>query len=66
MSFQSYITNIEQKTGKSLDEIILQIQHSNILTESKKPMEIINYIKSEFDLGLGHARAIYAVLKSQG
>lgn len=65
MSFQTYIINIEQKTEKSIDEIVEIITKNKVLDGSKKPSEIINWIKVEFDLGLGYARAIYAILKNR-
>lgn len=54
MSFQGYLDNIEAKTGKTPQEFIDLAKAKN-LTEFN---EIIDWLKTDFDLGLGHARAL--------
>lgn len=63
MSFQAYLDNIEEKTGKTPNDFIeLASQKSfNKVTES---MEIINWLKEDFDLGRGHAMALVHVIKN--
>jgi hypothetical protein len=66
MSFQGYLKTIKEKTGKTpadfrsiaaekgyVEEGILQV----------KAGEITAWLKEDFDLGHGHAMAIYALLK---
>ena len=58
MSFQSYIANIEAKTGKTPDEFRSVADAKGFMAGA-----IIAWLKEDFDLGHGHAMAIYALLK---
>jgi hypothetical protein len=61
MSFQAYLDNVEEKTGKTPNDFIAEAKKKN-LTESK---DIIAWLKKDYGLGLGHARAIdYVIRKS--
>lgn len=70
MSFQAYIDNIETKTGmrpedfKKLAEAKGFLSHGELL-KTVKAKEITDWLKEEFQLGHGHAMAIYAVLKGK-
>jgi len=70
MSFQAYIDNIKTKTGKTpadfkkLAEQIGFIQKGK-LNPAVKATEITNWLKKDFDLGHGHAMAIYATFKGK-
>ena len=59
MSFQAYLDNIEEKTGKTPNDFIGEAKKKK-LTESK---DIIAWLKAEYGLGLGHARAIDYVIR---
>ncbi len=59
MSFQAYLDNIEEKTGKTPNEFIAEAKQKK-LTESK---DIIAWLKKDYGLGLGHARAIDYVIR---
>ena len=59
MSFQAYLDNIEEKTGKTPNEFIAEARKKNI-TEHK---DIIAWLKQDYGLGLGHARAIAYVIQ---
>ena len=68
MSFQAYINNIKAKTGKGPDDFRkLAEQKGFTLNGEVKPNvkagEIVKWLKDEFELGHGHAMAIYALLK---
>ena len=70
MSFQSYLDNIEAKTGKSPAEFKKMAADkgfavSDELTPGTKAREIIAWLKQDFDLGHGHAMAIVAMLKGK-
>ena len=70
MSFQAYIDNIKAKTGKSpADFKKLAAEKGFIkngeLVKTIKATEITNWLKDEFELGHGHAMAIYATLKGK-
>lgn len=59
MSFQAYLDNIEEKTGKTPNDFIAEAKKKN-LTESK---DIIAWLKKDYGLGLGHARALDYVIR---
>ena len=59
MSFQAYLDNIEEKTGKTPNDFIAEAKKKN-LTEFK---DIIAWLKKDYDLGTGHARAIAYVIQ---
>jgi hypothetical protein len=68
MSFQAYIANIKAKTGKSPDDFKKLAEKKGFLKNGEliktiKATEITNWLKDEFELGHGHAMAIYALLK---
>jgi hypothetical protein len=68
MSFQAYINNIKAKTGKSPDDFKKLAEKKGFLQKGKinpavKAGEITAWLKEEFDLGHGHAMAIYATFK---
>jgi Domain of unknown function (DUF4287) len=59
MSFQAYLDNIEEKTGKTPNEFIVEAKQKN-LTAHK---DIIDWLKKDYGLGLGHARALAYVIQ---
>lgn len=70
MSFQSYIDNIKAKTGKTPDEFKKLAEIKGFIVDGKlnpnvKATEITNWLKQEFELGHGHAMAIYATFKGK-
>ncbi len=70
MSFQAYLDNVEAKTGKSADElksiaIDKGLADENGLAPGIKATAIVDWLKSEFDLGHGHAMSIVAYIKGK-
>ncbi len=68
MSFQAYLENIKTKTGKTADDFRKLaaekgFTNDETLAEGVKAAEIIRWLKEDYDLGRGHAMAIYALLK---
>ncbi len=68
MSFQAYIDNIKVKTGKSPSDFKKLATQKGFLEKGNlkpnvKAGEIVKWLKEEFDLGHGHAMAIYAIFK---
>lgn len=59
MSFQAYLDNIEEKTGKTPNDFIAEAKKKK-LTASK---DIIAWLKKDYALGLGHARALDYVIR---
>ncbi len=60
MSFQAYLDNIEEKTGKAPKEFVAEAKKKN-LTEYK---DIIAWLKNDYGLGTGHARALAHVIRN--
>jgi len=70
MSFQAYLDNIQAKTGRTPDDFRkLAAQRgfteSGTIKSGVKAGEIVQWLKDDFDLGHGHAMAIYALLKGK-
>ena len=65
MSFQAYIDNIKVKTGKTPADFKKLATKKGLLKEGIKAGEIVNWLKEDFDLGHGHAMAIYATFKGK-
>ncbi|WP_158828890.1 DUF4287 domain-containing protein [Mucilaginibacter lacusdianchii] len=68
MSFQAYINNIQAKTGKGPEDFKKLAQEKGFtengtIKSGVKAGDITNWLKTEFELGHGHAMAIYALLK---
>jgi hypothetical protein len=63
MSFQSYLDNIELKTGKSPNDFIALAKEKGFTPETKAG-DIIAWLKEDFDLGHGHAMAFVKVIKT--
>jgi hypothetical protein len=68
VSFQGYLTTIKAKTGKGPDDFRRLAAEKGFTTgatlkEGVKAGEIVAWLKQDFDLGHGHAMAIYALLK---
>lgn len=70
MSFQAYLDNIKVKTGKGPDDFKKLAEAKGFLQDgslvaSVKATTITNWLKEEFELGHGHAMAIYASFKGK-
>jgi hypothetical protein len=68
MSFQAYLDNIKEKTGIGPDDFRkLAAKKGFVQNGALKPGikagMIVQWLKEDFDLGHGHAMAIYALLK---
>ena len=68
MSFQAYLNNIESKTGKSPDVFAALANSKGFIVNGEltvKAGDIVAWLKNDFDLGHGHAMAIYAYFKGK-
>lgn len=63
MSFQAYLDNIEQKTGKTPYEFIALAKKKGF-GDTTKAGEIATWLKQDFSLGHGHAMAMVRVIKN--
>lgn len=62
MSFQAYLDNIEEKTGKTPNDFIAMAKEKGFSADTKSG-EIVAWLKEEFNLGYGHAMAMTQVIK---
>lgn len=70
MSFQAYLDNIKAKTGKKPEEFVKLAEkkkfiQKGVLDPKVKAGEIVQWLKEDFDLGHGHAMAVYAYFKGK-
>lgn len=63
MSFQAYLDNIEEKTGKTPQEFIEEAKAKGFGPETKAG-EIVTWLKDAYGLGRGHAMALVYVIKN--
>lgn len=63
MTFQAYIDNIHAKTGKTPEDFIILAREKGLLVDGTKAGQIVAWLKADFDLGHGHAMAVFAILK---
>lgn len=68
MSFQAYLDNIKAKTGNGPEDLKKLAEQKGFLVKGKlkdgvKATEITNWLKEDFELGHGHAMAIFALFK---
>jgi len=59
MSFQAYLDKVEELTGKTPNQFIAEAKKKK-LTEIK---DIMAWLKKDYELGTGHARAIAYVIQ---
>jgi hypothetical protein len=57
----SYFPSIEKNYGKKIDEWMKILKKAKI----EKHMEMVAYLKSEYEMGHGHANALVAHFKNQ-
>lgn len=68
MSFQAYLDNIKTKTGKSPEDFKELAEKKGFIQNGKpvaKATEVVQWLKDDFELGHGHAMAIFALLKGK-
>lgn len=68
MSFQAYLDNIQEKTGKTPDDFKSMAAEKGFADGNGllvKATPIVDWLKSDFGLGHGHAMAIVALLKGK-
>lgn len=68
MTFQAYIDNIKEKTGKGPSEFKQLAAKKGWMENGKlcadvKASLVVAWLKTDFSLGHGHAMAVVAVLK---
>jgi len=70
MSFKAYIDNIKSKTGKTPEDFKNLAEAKGFLENGElvktvKATQITNWLKEDFQLGHGHAMAIFMTFKGK-
>ena len=66
MSFQGYLNTIKEKTGVDAAGFRKLAEEKGFTHNGElkvKAGEVVNWLKQEYNLGHGHAMAIFALLK---
>lgn len=63
MTFQAYLDSIKAKTGMGPEDFVALAREKGLLVEGMKATPILAWLKEDFDLGSGHAMAIFGILK---
>ena len=68
MSCQGYLDTIKTKTGKGPEDFKKLAEQKGFLKKGKiiegiKAGQIVQWLKEDFELGHGHAMAMYALFK---
>lgn len=63
MSFQAYLDAAEAKTGKTPRQIIDLAEAKGFDDPKVKAGQILEWLKTEFDLGRGHGMALVHVIR---
>jgi hypothetical protein len=63
MSFQAYLDAIEDKTGLTPRELVAQAHDRGYDSPDTKATVIVDWLKTDHDLGRGHAMALVHVIK---
>jgi hypothetical protein len=66
MTFQAYIDNIREKTGRTPERLKAEATKAGVYRFDMKAGELIAWLKEAHGLGHGHSMAIWAVWKEKG
>lgn len=64
MSFQAYLDNIEEKTGLTPRRFIELAKEKGLDAPGVKTAQILEWLKTDYDLGRGHGMALVHVIKN--
>ncbi|TDU88509.1 uncharacterized protein DUF4287 [Kribbella voronezhensis] len=64
MSFQAYLDKIEEKTGLTPRQLLEIAEAKGLATPQTKAGAVADWLKADYDLGRGHAMALFHVLKN--
>jgi hypothetical protein len=63
MSFQAYLDKVEEKTGKTPQELLDEAKAKGF-DENAKAAEVLAWLKEKYELGRGHGMALFYVIKN--
>jgi len=64
MSFQAYLDTIEDRTGLTPRQLLELAHERGFDSPSTKAGEVVAWLKQDYDLGRGHAMALWHVIKN--
>ena len=64
MSFQAYLDKIEEKTGKTPQELVDEAKARGYDAAQVKAGTVLDWLKADYDLGRGHGMALVQVIKN--
>jgi hypothetical protein len=63
MSFQAYLDAIEDKTGKTPNDLLAEARAKGFHAPGLKAGRIVDWLKDDYGLGRGHAMAMVHVIQ---
>lgn len=64
MSFQAYLDTIEDKTGLTPRRLVAIAESKGLTDPDTKAGDVVLWLKEDYDLGRGHAMALWHVIKN--
>ena len=64
MSFQAYLDTIERRTGKTPRELLTLAAEQGLSGPAVKAGAVVEWLKTDYGLGRGHAMALFHVIKN--
>ena len=64
MSFQAYLDKIEEKTGLTPRQLVEIAKEKGFDAPEAKAGAVADWLKADYDLGRGHAMALFHVIKN--
>jgi len=66
MSFEAYINNVKEKTGKTPEDFKKEMEKAKIFSAEMKATALVQFLKEKYGLGHGHSMSIWAYFKMKG
>ena len=63
MTFEAYLSNIRDKTGKTPDDFFQEAVAEGVLRPDTKTMEFVQWLRAGSGLGHGHAMAVWEAFR---
>ncbi|MES2642878.1 MAG: DUF4287 domain-containing protein [Myxococcota bacterium] len=64
MSFQAYLDTIETKTGLTPRALVAIAHEKGFDAPGTKAGQVVEWLKADFDIGRGHAMALWHVIRN--
>ena len=64
MSFQAYLDAVEDKTGMTPRQLLEIAQRKGFDSPGTKAGDVVAWLKEDYDVGRGHAMAMWHVIKN--